>query len=122
MARSQRAHPGNHSCRPNTEIRYPHNSFELELIALRDIAPDEVCTTQVTLAHLISVLQEITISYMEDCLLHHCKNFRRQYLQENYLFTCACDKCAEQAGHSEESDPDSHDGDSHDDWEDEDDE
>ena len=66
--------------------------------------------------------QEITISYIEECMLHRCKRGRAEYLRDNYLFTCTCDKCAEQTGRSDESDAEdgSHDGKDHihDDWED----
>lgn len=67
----------NHSCTPNAEIRFPWSNTVLEVVALRDISPDE----------------EICISYLDECQLARSRHSRQKYLQENYLFVCDCEKC-----------------------------
>jgi hypothetical protein len=56
---------GNHSCRPNAEVKFPNNNFTLHVVALRDIQPGE----------------EICISYLEECMLSSSKNHRNEYLR-----------------------------------------
>lgn len=70
----------NHSCNPNAEIRFPFSNSKLQVIALREIKPEE----------------EICISYLDECQLNRSRHSRQKYLQENYLFMCECDKCQEE--------------------------
>lgn len=70
----------NHSCNPNAEIRFPYSNNILQVVALRDINPDE----------------EICISYLDDCQINRSRHSRQKYLQENYLFLCECIKCQEE--------------------------
>ncbi|KAL3276495.1 hypothetical protein HHI36_011875 [Cryptolaemus montrouzieri] len=71
----------NHSCSPNAQATYLHNNFKVSLVALRDIAEGE----------------EIYISYLDDCTLERSRHSRRKVLKENYLFSCNCEKCMDQA-------------------------
>ena len=34
---------GNHSCEPNAEVTFPYNNSTLVLVAMTDIAENEVC-------------------------------------------------------------------------------
>ena len=72
----------NHSCSPNAEIRFPYSNHILQVIALKPIKLNE----------------EICISYLDECILERSRYSRQKYLQENYLFLCECEKCAEQIG------------------------
>jgi hypothetical protein len=83
----------NHSCVPNTEVRFPYNNSSLQVVATRDIQPGE----------------EITISYIEfeedgsdveETCAGKCsqaednaKNERKELLKEFYLFECQCEMC-----------------------------
>lgn len=71
----------NHSCLPNAQPNFVHNNFRLSMIALKDIPADE----------------EITISYLEECVLERSRHSRQKFLAENYLFVCECPKCQLQA-------------------------
>ncbi|KAJ8888010.1 hypothetical protein PR048_007495 [Dryococelus australis] len=85
----------NHSCRPNVEVTFPHNSSRLVVVATQDILPGE----------------EVCISYLDECVLARSRHSRHRLLRENYLFVCTCPKCELEAGDpdetSEESDNDS---------------
>ncbi|CRL05548.1 CLUMA_CG018232, isoform A [Clunio marinus] len=86
----------NHSCKPNAEIRFPFSNSKLQVVALREIKPDE----------------EICISYLDECQLDRSRYSRQKYLQENYLFLCDCEKCQEEVSQADEtSDDDVNDGD-----------
>lgn len=75
----------NHSCDPNAMPTFPYNNFHLVMTAVKDItAGDEIC-----------------VSYLDECNLDRSRHSRNIILRENYLFTCRCRKCLEQA-----SDPD----------------
>ena len=37
-------------------------------------------------------------SYLDGCQQNQSRHSRQKYLRENYLFSCQCPKCAEQAG------------------------
>lgn len=67
----------NHSCVPNAECAFLHNSSKLSLVALKDI----------------NIGDEIFISYLDPCFLERSRHSRRKYLQENYVFLCNCEKC-----------------------------
>lgn len=72
----------NHSCNPNAMPTFPYNNFHLVMTAVRDIsAGDEIC-----------------VSYLDECNLNRSRHSRIAILRENYLFTCKCSKCVEQAG------------------------
>lgn len=71
----------NHSCEPNAQILFPSSDFTLNVIALRDINPEE----------------EICISYIDECMLSRSRHSRQKYLRENYLFQCECEKCESQS-------------------------
>nr|XP_023019628.1 SET and MYND domain-containing protein 5 [Leptinotarsa decemlineata] len=70
----------NHSCKPNAEPRFIHNSNRLSLVATEDIEEGE----------------EIFISYLDECMLHRSRHSRRKELARNYLFVCQCSKCEEE--------------------------
>lgn len=70
----------NHSCNPNAEIRFPFSNNVLQVVALRDISENE----------------EICISYLDECQLNRSRHSRQKYLEENYLFSCECEKCQEE--------------------------
>ncbi|XP_045109563.1 SET and MYND domain-containing protein 5-like [Portunus trituberculatus] len=72
----------NHSCNPNAMPTFPYNNFQLVMTAVRDI----------------SVGEEICVSYLDECNLGRSRHSRIAILRENYLFTCKCSKCEEQAG------------------------
>uniref|UniRef100_H2ZB99 SET domain-containing protein n=1 Tax=Ciona savignyi TaxID=51511 RepID=H2ZB99_CIOSA len=67
----------NHSCDPNAEVSYLYNNHRLTLKATKDLNQDE----------------EITISYLSECLQSRGKITRQEFLRENYLFNCQCNKC-----------------------------
>lgn len=91
----------NHSCEPNAEVTFPHNSSTMVMVALRDIAADE----------------EICISYLDDCQRGRSRHSRRKHLRENYVFECLCQKCEGEVGEvSETSEEDI--GDDDEEWED----
>ncbi|XP_050730955.1 histone-lysine N-trimethyltransferase SMYD5-like isoform X3 [Eriocheir sinensis] len=89
----------NHSCNPNAMPTFPYNNFHLVMTAVRDIsAGDEIC-----------------VSYLDECNLNRSRHSRIAILRENYLFTCKCSKCVEQAGEpdvtsEEEMDEDENEG------------
>lgn len=70
----------NHSCQPNSEIRFEKSNSTLQVYALRSISANE----------------EITISYLDECQLDRSRHSRQKYLQENYLFLCECIKCQQE--------------------------
>lgn len=67
----------NHSCEPNVQILFDNNCFQLSIVALRDIQPNE----------------EMLSSYLNECQLSSSRHTRRKILRENYLFTCDCVRC-----------------------------
>ncbi|XP_045614818.2 histone-lysine N-trimethyltransferase SMYD5 isoform X1 [Procambarus clarkii] len=72
----------NHSCDPCAMPTFPYNNFHLVMTAVKDItAGDEIC-----------------VSYLDECNLNRSRHSRIAILRENYLFTCRCPKCEEQAG------------------------
>ncbi|XP_068216143.1 histone-lysine N-trimethyltransferase SMYD5 isoform X1 [Palaemon carinicauda] len=71
----------NHSCDPNAMPTFPYNNFHLVMIAVKDISAGE----------------EICVSYLDECNLDRSRHSRNIILRENYLFTCRCRKCLEQA-------------------------
>ncbi|XP_071520164.1 protein-lysine N-trimethyltransferase SMYD5 isoform X2 [Panulirus ornatus] len=72
----------NHSCDPNAMPTFPYNNVQLVMTAVKDIAAgDEIC-----------------VSYLDECNLNRSRHSRIAILRENYLFTCRCSKCEEQAG------------------------
>jgi SET domain-containing protein len=75
----------NHSCDPSAEITYPRSDFTMVMQALRDIKKGE----------------EITISYIDECVRERSRHSRIKFLRELYLFTCECPKCD-----SQRNDPD----------------
>jgi hypothetical protein len=75
----------NHSCSPNAEITFPDGNHVVEIKALRDIRAGE----------------EICISYLDECQLERSRHSRQNYLKENYIFQCECEKC-----HDQINDPD----------------
>jgi SET and MYND domain-containing protein 5 len=77
----------NHSCNPNAEIRFPFANNTLQVVATREIAAEE----------------EITISYLDECQLNRSRHSRQKYLEENYLFSCECDKCQEEVEQPDET-------------------
>lgn len=68
----------NHSCQPNCEIVFPHSNHVLQVVALRDIAAGE----------------EVTISYLDECMLTSSRHSRQKELKANYIFVCECERCA----------------------------
>lgn len=75
----------NHSCIPNAEPEYLHNSSRLTLVALKDIQAGE----------------EICISYLEECDRDRSRHSRQKLLKENYVFICNCEKCLMQCDDSD---------------------
>lgn len=72
----------NHSCDPSCEIIFPQSNHVLEVTALRDIQQGE----------------EVSISYLDECVLSRSRHSRQKVLRENYMFICQCTKCiAEEA-------------------------
>jgi len=71
----------NHSCVPNAEVTFPENNFVLSVKAVTDISEGE----------------EIMISYLDECARDRSRHSRQKILRENYLFTCQCGKCVEEA-------------------------
>lgn len=71
----------NHSCEPNAEVHFLHNNHHLSLKAVELINADE----------------EIFICYIDECQRNRSRHSRLKYLRENYLFTCQCRKCQQQA-------------------------
>ncbi|KAH8861775.1 SET and MYND domain-containing protein 5 [Schistosoma japonicum] len=67
----------NHSCSPNAVIRFSGVNSQLSVVALTAIQEGE----------------EVTISYLDDCLQSRSRHTRRKYLSSNYLFWCDCPKC-----------------------------
>lgn len=65
----------NHDCRPNVGYRFNNETLQVDMHALRDIAPDE----------------ELTISYIN---LFHPREKRQQHLRETYGFKCGCSQCS----------------------------
>jgi len=77
----------NHSCEPNAEVTFPHNSSTMVMVALSDIQPGE----------------EICISYLDECQRERSRHSRRKHLRENYVFECLCEKCEQQTGDMSET-------------------
>ncbi|KAL1123009.1 hypothetical protein AAG570_003333 [Ranatra chinensis] len=71
----------NHDCDPSADVTFPHSDYTLALVARRKIAPGE----------------EITTSYLDDCIMDRSRHTRNKALKEFYLFECKCNKCLEQA-------------------------
>ncbi|GLV44238.1 SET and MYND domain containing class 5 [Carabus blaptoides fortunei] len=71
----------NHSCLPNAQPNFLHNNFQLSMVTLKDIQAGE----------------EITISYLDECVLNRSRHSRQTFLAENYMFVCDCPKCQSQA-------------------------
>lgn len=67
----------NHSCDPACEIVFPDSNHVLQVVALRNIAQGE----------------EISISYLDECVLARSRHSRQKVLRENYIFNCDCTKC-----------------------------
>lgn len=92
----------NHSCQPNCEIVFPQSNHVLQVVALRDIAAGE----------------EVTISYLDECMLSRSRHSRQKVLKENYIFVCECEKCSfeklsqkdETSSEEEEDDDDDEEG------------
>lgn len=89
----------NHSCVPNCEIQFPQSNHVLQVTALQRINPGE----------------EITISYLDECVLCRSRHSRQKILKENYMFVCQCEKClaesdqADKTSSEEEDDEDDED-------------
>ncbi|EDQ85351.1 uncharacterized protein MONBRDRAFT_29283, partial [Monosiga brevicollis MX1] len=75
----------NHSCRPNAKVFFEGGNFELTIRAEQDIAPGE--------ASCLFDTSEVTISYLDDHILDHGGDVRREVLREQYLFECSCVRC-----------------------------
>lgn len=71
----------NHSCEPNCEILFPQSNHILQVTALRDIPAGE----------------EVTISYLDECVLARSRHSRQKVLKENYIFICECERCVREA-------------------------
>ncbi|KAM7541608.1 hypothetical protein Aperf_G00000030644 [Anoplocephala perfoliata] len=71
----------NHSCQPNASICFESGTSELTLIATEDIA---------------SPGTELTICYLDECMMYRGVHSRRKYLREHYLFICKCPRCVEE--------------------------
>lgn len=71
----------NHSCLPNAEITFPYNNNVMAVVAKEKIPSG----------------QEICISYLSECDLSRSRHSRQKILKENYLFTCDCPKCLNEA-------------------------
>nr|CAH8841392.1 unnamed protein product [Trichobilharzia regenti] len=67
----------NHSCSPNSIVRFNGTNSRLSVVALTSIKEGE----------------EITISYLDQCLQSRSRHTRRKHLSQNYLFWCDCPKC-----------------------------
>lgn len=67
----------NHSCMPNAEIRFLNMNHILSVVSTRPIKCGD----------------EVTISYLDECLLTHSRRTRHKHLQEHYLFKCTCERC-----------------------------
>nr|VZI01760.1 unnamed protein product [Spirometra erinaceieuropaei] len=85
----------NHSCEPNTYVRFESGTNELQIVAKQEIPPNV----------------ELTISYLDECTLIRGRHSRQKWLSEHYLFLCECPRCCrekqenpESATSSEESD------------------
>lgn len=91
----------NHSCEPSCEIIFPESNHVLQVTALRDIQQGE----------------EVSISYLDECVLARSRHSRQKVLRENYMFICQCTKCMAEAADdtgrtsSEEEDDDDDDDD-----------
>nr|CDS26739.1 SET and MYND domain containing protein 5 [Hymenolepis microstoma] len=68
----------NHSCDPNASVCFESGTNELSLVAEEDI--DSPGT-------------ELTICYLDECMMHRSGHSRRRYLREHYLFICKCSRC-----------------------------
>lgn len=76
----------NHDCNPNAQIKFNQNDHTLSVEILRDVEKGE----------------EVCISYLDPCLMSKNKRARREYLLENYLFNCNCERCTEEDTEDEE--------------------
>lgn len=72
----------NHSCNPSCEILFPQSNHVLQVTALRDIKQGE----------------EVSISYLDECVLARSRHSRQKMLSENYMFICSCIKCIAEEG------------------------
>ncbi|EPE10703.1 mannose-6-phosphate isomerase-like protein [Ophiostoma piceae UAMH 11346] len=64
----------NHACNPNAYYRFSPRTLAIEVVAYRNIQPNE----------------EITISYAQ---LTQSRTHRRDFLQSNWHFNCSCSLC-----------------------------
>ncbi|OQV14277.1 SET and MYND domain-containing protein 5 [Hypsibius exemplaris] len=90
-----RQRASNHSCDPNTEVKFRLNNATLSLIARRPIHAGE----------------EVFITYLDNCALERSRHSRQKELRSYYLFNCSCQKCQQQADQADETSEDE------DDWE-----
>ncbi|KAM3171688.1 hypothetical protein ACTXT7_016117 [Hymenolepis weldensis] len=68
----------NHSCEPNASVCFEFGTNELSLVAEEDIGFPGT---------------ELTICYLDECMMHRSGHSRRKYLCEHYLFICKCSRC-----------------------------
>lgn len=88
----------NHSCSPNSVVKFSGLNFKLSIVALNNIDENE----------------EITISYLDPCMQTRSRHTRRQHLASHYLFWCECPRCVQEkldGALSETSDDDEEDED-----------
>jgi SET and MYND domain-containing protein len=82
----------NHSCAPNMDVTFPHNSAAAAFVANRDIRAGE----------------QLSVSYMDAGLPVEA---RQQHLRFAYGFSCVCQRCiAEGAGQHSDDDDDGDEG------------
>lgn len=79
----------NHSCDPNTIIRFDVHDMSSSLASAQ---PNTILRTTLTVQSLrnIKAGEEITISYIDSTFPH---DQRQQELKERYFFTCTCSLC-----------------------------
>uniref|UniRef100_A0A5K3FQA9 SET domain-containing protein n=1 Tax=Mesocestoides corti TaxID=53468 RepID=A0A5K3FQA9_MESCO len=68
----------NHSCEPNTCVRFESGNSELSIVAKSAISAPGT---------------EVTICYFDECMLLRGVHSRRKYLREHYVFLCECTRC-----------------------------
>jgi len=85
----------NHSCRPNAKIHFLSDSNELTVVMLDCVESGS----------------EISISYLDECQLTRSKKTRQNYLMDNYLFKCNCERCEEEDSDAESEDDEDEDED-----------
>lgn len=76
----------NHSCDANAQVEFRHGDARLSLVALRAIEPGS----------------EVCISYLDECALQRSRHSRQKLLAQDYLFACACTRCAHEASEQED--------------------